>query len=92
MRRSRWDQESTEKSNTIIEWPRRGRPTGKLNGWVPVERSLTVGCGHQCGSCGRCHTPGCRSCAVVCAEAQQALMRRDEVPVDRPKRRWWRLR
>ncbi len=75
-------------SNTIRELPVRGKPpTGKLNGWVPVERSLTVGCGHACESCGQCHTAGCRSCRVVCEDAQTKIVSRPNIPKDEHPRK-----
>jgi len=74
-----------ERPNTIIELPRRGKPsTGKLNGWVPVERSLVVGCGHECSSCGGCHLAGCSRCRVVCEDAQYKITYRSDVPEDVP--------
>lgn len=61
-------------------------------GAVPRSRALVppgrLRCGDDpCRYCGNCHSAGCPATSVICADAQEDLMRRDRVPADEPKRR-----
>ena len=69
-------------------------------GPVPASRALVPGrlrCGdNPCRYCGKCHDPKCPAVSVVCAGAQEELMRREHVPTDEPaipppvrRKRWF---
>ncbi|GLV56335.1 hypothetical protein KDH_31760 [Dictyobacter sp. S3.2.2.5] len=52
-----------------------GPITGDLDSWEQAPNNCPE-CGQPyCTSCGSCHTAGCRFIRVVCADAQDRIMR-----------------